>query len=166
MPGYIDVQIVGDTSGVQAMLMHLHNKLSPGNMASFLLGNVDPFLRTRASARFSGEGDDVVGSWAPLQPATQAIRVNKGYGADHPINRRTGELERYITGTMGSVAVTPLGSVLTSPGTPPSGELADKVSTAQSGRAFPRTVPRPVLGVNERDLAAVLTMLALDIQKP
>ena len=166
MPGYIDVQIVGDTTGVQAMLSHLERKLLPPNIGAFLLTNVNPFLQARASARFAGEGDDVVGAWAPLQPATQAIRAQRGYGADHPINRRTGALENYIANTPGSVSVNPVGSTLTFPGTPASGELADKVSTAQVGRAVPHTVPRPVLGVNERDLAAVLTMLALDIQKP
>jgi len=166
MPGYIDVQIIGDTAGVQAMLTHMEQKLSPVNVSAFLMTRVDPFVRARATDRFRGEGDDVVGAWAPLRPATEVIRANQGFGAAHPINRRTGELEDYISNTPGSVTAHPFGATLTAPGTPASGELLDKVRTAQAGVANPPTVPRPVMGLNERDLAAVLTMMALEIQRP
>ena len=49
------------------------------------------------------------------------------------------------------------------PGKRPTGELKDKVTTAQSGRADPNTQARPVIGMNERDLTAVMTMLFLYI---
>lgn len=166
MPGYIDVFVIGDTAGVQAMLLHLESKLSPPNIGAFLLTKVDPFLRVRAGQRFQDEGDDVVGQWAPLKPATEGIRAAQGYGAAHPINRRTSELEDYIVKSGGGVTVHPAGANLTFPGQPASGELAEKVRTAQMGRTNPNTVPRPVLGLNERDLAAVLTMMALEIQRP
>ncbi len=165
MPGYIDVLVVGDTTGVQAMLAHLETKLAPPNMGAFLMTRVDPFLQTRAGQRFQDEGDDVVGAWAPLKPATEGIRAAQGYGPSHPINRRQGELEDYIVNSGGGVTIHPAGATLTFPGTPASGELADKVRTAQVGRDIPRTVPRPVLGVNERDLAAVLTMMALELER-
>lgn len=164
MPGYIDIAIVGDAAGVQAMLMHLEQKLLPPNLGVFLTAQVEPFLRTRAGARFASEGDDVVGKWKPLSVQTQQIRASQGYGAEHPINRRTGELEDYIANSRGSVVIHPAGSTLIYPGTPASGQLLDKVETAQQGDT--RTFPRPVLGMNERDLAAVLTMMALEIQRP
>lgn len=166
MPGYIDIQVIGDTAGVQAMLTHLQAKLFPPNVATWLMTRVDPFLRVRAGDRFANEGDDVVGKWAPLKPATETIRMNSGYGPSHPINRRTGELENYIVHSGGGVTVHPAGATLTFPGSPASGELEDKVRTAQSGRSVPNTVPRPVLGLNTRDLAAILTMLALEIERP
>lgn len=162
----ISISIVGDSTGVQAMLMHLQSKLSPPSLGAFLLTQVDPYLRTRAEQRFQSEGDDVSGSWLPLRPATQLIRQMQGYGPDSPINRRTGELEDYILNTPSAVAVHAMGSTLTYPGNAPSGELADKMTTAQAGRNFPSTVARPVLGVNGNDLAAVLVMMALEIQRP
>jgi hypothetical protein len=50
------------------------------------------------------------------------------------------------------------------PGDTPTGELAEKVKTAQQGKDNPRTVPRPVLGMNEVDLAFVLEGLSFFIQ--
>jgi hypothetical protein len=164
MPGYINIQIVGNAAGVQAMLTRLENKLLPPNIGAFLKGSVEPFLEMRAQQRFAGEGDDVSGPWAPLQPATQVIRASQGYGADHPINRRTGQLENYIANSGGAVSFNPAGATLTYPGAPASGELADKVQTAQVGRTNPSTVPRPVLDMNNNDLLAVLTATALYIQ--
>lgn len=159
--GFIGIQLIGDAAGVQAMLTHMQNKLLSPNIGAFLHVTVDPYLQQRAAARFGSEGDDVVGQWLPLTPATQSIRAGQGYGADHPINRRTGELEDYIVRSGGSVNVNPAGATLTFPGAPASGELADKVQTAQVGRAFPATPPRPVLGLNDNDLIAVLTATAL-----
>lgn len=166
MTGAINISIIGDTAGVQAMLLHLEQKLYPPNLGGFLTLQVEPFLRTRAGARFQGEGDDVVGNWAPLSAVTQSIRGSQGYGASHPINHRTSELEDYITNSPGGITINPMGATLTYPGTPPSGELAQKVETAQVGRSSPNTVARPVLGMNTRDLSAVLIMLALEIQRP
>lgn len=166
MPGFLDVSIVGDEAGVQAMLLHLETKLSPPSLGVFLAAKVDPFLRVRSGQRFAGEGDDVVGQWLPLTAATQGIRQQMGYGAAHPINRRTGQLEDYIRNAPSNLTVHPAGANLTYPGTPATGDTLDKLQTAQQGSPFPATPPRPVLGVNERDLAAVLTMLALEIQRP
>lgn len=166
MPGYIDIKIVGDTAGVQSMLAHLERKLEPAQMGVWLNTYVEPYLQQRAGQRFANEGDDAVGAWAPLKPATEGIRASQGYGSSHPINRRSGELENYIRNTPAALTINPAGAVLTYPGTPPSGELADKVSTAQSGRGFPATVPRPVLGLGTTDVAGVLTMLAYEIQRP
>lgn len=166
MPGYINIQVIGDVAGVQAMLSHLEQKLSPPSMAAFLMTHVDPYLRKRAGDRFQGEGDDATGQWAPLTAATQSIRAQQGYGADHPINRRTGELENYIRNSPSGVTAHPAGATLTFPGAQPSGELADKLTTAQQGRVAPNTVPRPVLAISTTDLAAVLTAMAYEIQRP
>lgn len=114
------------------------------------------------------EGDEVVGRWAPLMPSTQEIRQhsNLPIGAEHPINRRTGDLYQYIT--QSPDAVTNLGgqgAMLTYPGSQPiSPAMSQKLSTAQKGRPNPRTVARPVLGVGMADLVYVIGQLAVGIK--
>lgn len=165
-----DINIIGDDRGVQAVLNSLDSALSPVGVAAFLGGTVQPYLQQRAEARFRGEGDDVVGKWQALASATQYIRATQGYGAAHPINRRTGELEEYITGSPSQITIHAFGATLTHPGKKPLGELKEKVQVAQMGRPDnqgpdkPRTVPRRVLGMNERDLGFVLSALAIYIE--
>lgn len=164
MPGFIDITIIGDDAGVERMLQRLEFVTSPIGMEMFFRGMVDPYLRQRAQTRFDQEGDDVSGPWAPLSPSTVMIRSQKGYGGEHPINVRTSELENYITGTRSQTVQLGAGAELTFPGQVAVGELAQKLETAQIGKDYPRTVPRPVLGVNDQDLLAVLTGLASFIQ--
>lgn len=141
------------------MLEHLETKVSPPGLTTWMEADVDPWLRQRAQDRFTNEGDDVVGAWLPLSPYTQMIRQQMGYGADHPINVRTGELENYIT-SAGSIFETGVGVTLETPGGTVPPEMAVKIITAQQGSSFPPTPPRPVLGVNERDLEAIMVTLA------
>lgn len=162
--GSMIISIIGDDAGVQAMLNRLNTALNPAAIATFLGAQIGPYIRERAQQRFKGEGDDVVGRWSPLKQATQAIRESQGFGAAHPINRRMGELEEYITHSRDAIAVHALGATMTYPGQRPQGELKEKVTTAQMGRTKPKTVPRPVLGMNERDLEYILTALAFHIQ--
>jgi hypothetical protein len=156
---FLEVEV--HQSSVEALLTRLDTALSPPAIASFLGGPVEEYLQQRVRDRFANEGDDVVGRWAPLKPATQMIRSQEGYGAEGPINRRTDALMDYIVGTPGNATPHGLGATLTYPGTPPRGETRTKVQTAQAGKAFPRTEPRPVLGMNEEDLASVLTLLSI-----
>lgn len=153
----IGIQIVGTDKGVRMMLDRLDTRLNPVAVAGFLGAEVAPYLKHRAKTRFAQEGDDVTGGWAPLKEATQTIRASQGYGAAHPINKRTGELERYITGDANE-KIHPWGASLTLPGSAPAGDLVDKLRTAQAGDT--RAVPRPVLGMNWQDMGAVLFLLA------
>lgn len=158
--GLVSILMIGDQRQVMRMLTKLNTSLDPNEIAIWLGAVVDPYIRKRARDRFKSEGDDVTGKWAPLLGPTQYIRSNAGFGAAHPINKRTGELEAYITGSTHRLASAPV-ATLTLPGKAPKGELFKKVKTAQRGRFQPPTVPRPVLGVNERDLATVMTELSL-----
>lgn len=160
----MSISIIGNDAGVQAMLHAVDTALNPVAIAGFLGAEVDPYLRGRARDRFAQEGDDAVGGWAPLREATQDIRAQMGYGPAHPINVRTGELERYITGSPNRITVAPWGAALNFPGNPPAGELHDKLLIAQIGGGERNTVPRPVLGLSETDLAWVLTALAFHVQ--
>lgn len=162
----IGIQIIGERRGVEAMLAHLETKISPPGLVTWMEASVDPWLRDRARQRFAGEGDDVTGPWLPLAPFTQQVRADQGYGAEHPINVRTGEMEDYITGP-GNSYPTALGATLEAPGAGVTPEMAEKVVTAQVGSdTVPITPARPVLGVNARDLEAVLVTLATWIQEP
>lgn len=163
--GFVNVVVTGDTTAVQAALLRLEIALAPPGLAHFLGTMVEPYLQTRAINRFASEGDDVSGRWAPLAPFTENIRRSQGYGAAHPINRRTGKLENYITNTPGTITTGGDVSRLKFPGATPTGELRDKVRVAQVGdpgtKGSPMTPARPVLGMNATDLEAILVGLAM-----
>jgi hypothetical protein len=153
------------------MLHVLDTALNPIAIASFLGADVGPFLTARARARFAGEGDDVVGNWRPLEAATQAIRASGrsqglwNVGDAHPINRRTGDMEAFITSTGFQISPVTIGATLTFPGGTPDTEMQEKIKTAQQGKADPKTPARPVLAVGIADMNWVLLALASHIKK-
>lgn len=162
--------VVSKDDAVQ-LLSKLEMRLSSPSIAGFLGQVVDPYIRRRARDRFAEEGDDVSGPWEPLSETTQRIRESMGYGPTGPINVRTTQMERYVTQSPERLVAHSLGATLYSPGGNPTGELRSKLARAQGskrkvqGRPGRRgggmgfTPPRPVIGVNERDL--IWTMGAL-----
>lgn len=142
------------TGNVEQKLASLMFALQSNNLLAFLTTQVEPFLIERASRRFATEGDDVTGVWAPLKPATQAIRASENYGAAHPINVRTGELARFITGSPFKKEVDSTGASLTFPERQPSGKLGKKFKGAQQGEG--RAPARPVIGLGATDLGFVM----------
>jgi len=166
----LDIQIVGDSAGVERLLKHLHSSMSAESMTHFLNTKIGPYLQERAKARFRGEGDDVVGQWAPLSEATMSFRRSGrerqlwSVGDAHPINVRTHELERYITGGFDPAYPTTMGASLLFPHRAGRGgkKIRDKINQAQQGSS--KGPKRPVLGVNERDATFVLVELAFHIQ--
>jgi len=164
--GFLNIEIEGGRRSVEEMLDHIDSAMSPIGMQLFLSGRIAPWLRERAEARFANEGDDAVGKWQALSETTQVWRTHHGFGASHPINRRTGALEDYITGSPSGVTSPTVGTtVLTYPEDPPGDPiLSKKVRTAQRGWDQPNTPARPVLGMSEQDLVYTLTQLALHIQ--
>lgn len=153
-----------DMAGAHAMFAAVHHNLSPVGLAVFLKTVVDPYLRRRAKQRFASEGDDATGRWLPLTPATVQIRQSMGFPGPHPINHRTGQLERFITDRPGRIGQAAAFSTLTLPGDSPTGELLEKFETAQVGKREGGrgnvTPPRPVLRMNEADMLTVVTELA------
>lgn len=159
----LEVRYSIDTEMPIFQMQRLEAAISATGIAFFLGKEVGPYLVERAKRRFRSEGDDVTGKWAPLMPATQAIReadTSITVGPDHPINHRTGELENWVTGTAFKVA----GGNLAFPGKAPSGELISKIKTAQQGKASPRTVARPVLGINQADMVFITSRLFFHIE--
>ena len=157
-----------DTDDVERMLMGVNSFLEPYSLMGFLTETVSPYIRGRAKARFASEGDDASGKWAPLHPVTMEIRArsNLPIAPDHPINRRTGDLEAYITGSPDSVeALGGQGAQLTFPGVGTTdAAMQQKVETAQIGRNKPQTGPRPVLAFGMTDLAYVIGAIGIGIQ--
>jgi hypothetical protein len=166
---YVDIDINVNFQHLQKMLMAVDTAVSPVGMAAFMGNVVDPYLRRRARARFASEGDDASGVWDPLQPATVMIRESEGYPGEHPINRRSGQLEEYITETPGAVSMDPAFTSLTMPGKPATGTLASKYQTAQQGstsnpRARNPTPARPVLALDTTDFLFVMAELTFWVQ--
>ena len=161
----VDVTILAEDT-IQT-LKNWTARLDGIRMAAFLGAEVGPYLQRRAAARFKTEGDSASGKWAPLLPATQNIRATSpGWqvGPAHPINKRTGELEAWVTQGQWAAMSHPEGASLRYPSNAPNGELAEKVQTAQKGKSKPRTVARPVLAVDETDVMFITTRLLFMFQ--
>lgn len=155
---YVDLLLVGDTRQVDNMLRSLTGAFADQQIGyDFLQDYVDPVLRRRTEDRFANEGDDVSGPWEPLSPATVSIREGQGIGGAHPINVRTGGMRHHLVDDPPRIATHSLGATMWSPGTEGSGQMQKKVRGAQQGEG--NAPPRPVLGVNEHDLEAVMVQL-------
>lgn len=164
------VRFLVSDDDVEEMLSRAEFVSSFGGMSKFLDQEVDPYLRARAAHRFASEGDAASGKWAPLAPSTVAIRRSEGYPGEHPINRRTGDLERWITGVDGRVTPGESGgdiSYLVLPGGNPYGEIGEKIMAAQTGNApsGKRQPRRPVLAMDNSDLQVVLLMMGNFFEK-
>lgn len=167
MSSNIRVTFVTDIKSVEVLFKSMQYSLSPVGLATFMSQVVDPYLRRRAHERFASEGDDATGRWIPLKSSTVAIRTELGFPGAHPINRRTGQLERFITERPGRIGQAGAFTTLTLPDSVPSGELGKKFVAAQTGRVPGRKehAARPVLKLSERDMISVVTDLAFFIQR-
>lgn len=149
-----------DARQALAVVTELEAKLQPAALGVFLQGGVTEYLQERARNRFGSEGDDVVGKWAPLKQSTISRRLSAGFPAG-PINKRTGELEQYVTNSPSLMLFDADSATMVNPSNEPQAGTAlwQKVTTAQAGRQQPNTVARPVLGMNEKDRDATMTLL-------
>lgn len=148
-----------EAKSVHGLLSDLQSKLDPFHMGTFLHGLMVPHLNRSFKAGFDSERAPDGSGWAPLTDATVQIRKDAGFGGAHPINVRGGELERYITQSSGTIVTTGTDAILKYPSERgvPSGSLGKKVRGAQKGEG--KAPPRPVLGLNEADLAFLLAGL-------
>lgn len=156
----IDVVFDVDILGLEKDLILLDAKLSPAGVSAFLSDIADPFLKERTENRFANEGDDVSGVWQPLKPSTQRIRASRGYGAAHPINIRTRQMIDYMLHSRPDVTVAGDDALLVYPAQNMPSEVAEKIRTAQEGKAYPQTPPRPVIGLSEYDAVLITRDLA------
>lgn len=161
-------EIEMDTTSVDTMLDKLVLATSQTSLEEFMRVEVNEFFETRIGDTFNEEGGVKTGFWAPLSEATVAIREALGYGGDSPINVRTGELQDFVQYgreyLQGDDWVE-----MQVPGSPPDPITAQKLKTAQQGNpsnpipGFGPTPPRPILAVDEMDLARIMEMLVVHI---
>lgn len=161
----LNMHIAIDASDVHDRLDHLNTAHSPEALALWLLETIGPFLQMRAKRRFRIEGDDASGPWAELSKSTHAFRLSQGYIPDHPINKRTGRLERYITRSAINTWVQGSSAMLVFPSNPPRGATKQKVQTAQYGKMYPRTVPRPVLALGPVDYTFIQKSINIYVKR-
>lgn len=152
--------VLVDDKQALAMLSRLEQALTGPSLHAFLMAGVEPYLRSRAKQRFDSEGDKAVGGkWAPLKPYTQRVRVDAGYGPMHPINKRTGALESYITQGSNEFRTSAISAALLMPGKGGTKDQKKAFETAQIGRRWPLTAPRPVLALDQQDMIEVMVAL-------
>lgn len=156
----IDLEFELDDGDVQVQLNHASNALTSPSLAEFLRTDAVEWLQGRAQRRFDSEGDDASGKWAALKWPTENFREAMGVDRQHPINKRTGSLEEFVTGSRGVVAPRGQGAALIWPG--PAGDpiLEGKFATAQKGKRKPNTVARPVAAVSQIDVAGLESALS------
>lgn len=161
-----------DDREVRRAIVNVEAAVSSPSMEQFLSGRVDPYLKGQAEIRFRREGDSRTGKWKPLAKYTQRDRVWEGYGAEHPINVRTGDLHDYITRRPGVSRSGAGQAFLTLPG-PGTALQEEKLSVAQRGKArnsigagpdgrekLIGSVPaRPVLAMNMLDNRQIMRRL-------
>jgi hypothetical protein len=150
-----DVEKAGFPQDLQTMMQ----RVSDEGLRFFLADEVDPYLQDRIDQRFINEGDDAVGKWLPLSTATEAIRQASGFGGAHPINERYGDMHNFLTGEHGEATAFAGGAELVFPGPGVDPLNATKIETAQIGKAFPPTPPRPVVALSPVDEEDVLNDL-------
>lgn len=158
--GRIDFRL--DDKKMYAALWATMQAVSPKGSAMFLDQVYLRWLKERAAARFQNQGDDTVGNWAPLKPATLEYRREAGFSPT-PINVRTGAMRAWMTESDPKFFFKGTGVTMRYPGNVPRGELRSKVKTAQSGRGRgnhpgPKTPPRPILGIGAPDLVAAVRL--------
>lgn len=149
---------------VKALMEKLRSRVSKPSIRIYLRSQARPFLQGRMQQRFQNEGDELTGKWAPLRPTTAMIRANAGYGAQRPINIRSGELFKFVMD--GKVTA----EALTFPGRTGTKNQQSKLQVAQrggfgssasQGAIGPRrpAPPRPVLAFGEADRTVIMTSL-------
>lgn len=143
--------------------------LSPGSFRDFLFLDAQPYMAKRVRERFEAESDPMAGIfWKPLAPVTQKIRRAAGYGAEHPINVRTGRLKAYVTDTFDMSTGADRSASLLMPSARGDALTKRKFKHAQqggvtkSGRPFPA---RPVIGLAGRDRVIITGRLQMHLER-
>lgn len=149
-----------DDRQLAAQIARLQHRVSNPGLEEFLEDIADPYLKDRVTARFASEGDDAVNQWLPLDPNTVQIRQALGYGGAHPINVRTRDMITYLMTSGPETGSVPDGMELTFPARGAPTPIQEKIETAQMGKPFPNTPPRPVVALAQSDNDNITTLLS------
>lgn len=158
-----------DARRIDELIDRISRVVEPSSLFTFLKDESLPYLRARAANRFITEGDDASGKWRPLTETSERFRAwaARKYGlpikADHPINRRTGQLKNWVMRSYKIEQFGYAGAQLQMPGTRSSDRwLEQKYRHAQQGgftRWYSGFGPRPVMAINQRDNTAITSSL-------
>lgn len=160
----LDIKVTILSKPVMDALTRMASRTSSGGLGLFMRDQVHPLMVKRIKDRFSTEGDLAVGKWAELTYATSRIREWKGYGAFHPINKRTGAMEDFLTSSFMLTTQGGAGARLKIPGSTGGAEMAKKIATAQGGGSGQssrmsgpnrNTPARPVLALDAIDAVVI-----------
>jgi hypothetical protein len=172
---FLDMHILVDKKDVDRTLLALDQVLSGPSMSLFHRVFTEPYLRSRAKARFASNGDAAVGgTWQQLSDSRQDIRQHAGFSADPP-NHTTGDLEAWITSGQNTFTVGEQFANFFMPGRGTVGQR-EKLRTAQQGKPAGFNMPdgaggtkpspsptpkRPVVGMDSADLVHVLSAMPI-----
>ena len=142
---------------VDAILNDLGGRIS-NTMISTALITVHGHFLNRSIRMFRTETDPWGNKWAPLADSTVAFRDSMGFGGAHPINVRTGGLRESLTGAPPDILGHSDGAVTLAY---PSRKTPDRELMVKHKQAAGqlRGPARPVIGMNEKDVAFVLSVL-------
>lgn len=155
-----------DTLDVDRMVERVMLALSGPNLERFLFEQAHPHFEERIINRFAVEGDSASGFWPELSDATMDIK--NALGMSPEANVRSGDMFRTVTNEADFWFAENYAEMVL-PGSAAHGLVAEKIKTAQEGKAsnpipnFGPTPPRPILAADERDMAQVLADLSLFI---
>lgn len=150
--------------GFMASMTKLEEAIGPASLTTFMATVAEPWQQAEISARFADERDPSGATWQPLSFAAQEDRESQGFDREHPILKRTGELQTWLESS-NDVTTLPIGAQIEFPGEAGSDEAREKYVVNQTGTMsgnhhFGWRVPaRAMLGFNEGDLTEVLALL-------
>lgn len=150
---------ITDTSA-RKLITLAEQRVSVSALAGHMAGVIQPYLSRRARARFKMGGDDASGgAWTPLSESTKRVRKSLGYGAEKPINIRTGHMRDTIVGAKPDVVSTDTVTTLAFPGNGIMGrpDMFHRGQQTIGNRSGPA---REVVAVDKTDIAQVLSYMS------
>lgn len=138
-------------------MKRLSESIEPQSIAEHHKATTTSYLRSRTSARFKGQGDDVTGPWKPLKAYTVEERIRLGFGGTSPILKRTGSLMSWVEKVPPkSQAETYIWPSVTPPN---NSHMMYAFIAAQRGRTHPATSRRRIVAVNLQDFKTIRQLL-------
>ena len=161
------IEVEVNSFPVDRLVDAVNDAVSGPSLAVWLEGSAHDHFEHEIVNRFAYEGDRKSGPWEPLHDATIDIRHALGVPGPGPINIRDQGLFDFVT-TSRDTHFGDTWATMDLPGNPPDDTTRAKLTTAQRGSnnnplGYGPTNPRPVLAVDESDMASLLIRLETHI---
>jgi hypothetical protein len=159
-----------DDSAVQGLFARLEASIMPTSLFEFMEAAAWPMFSDRIMDRFAYEGDSASGTWPDLSPATVAIKEKLGVDFPDAPNVRTGEMLEFLTHSHHTMP-TEGGVEMVFPVDTGDAIMTRKIQVAQGGDPGPNwlneamapTPARPVIAIDEVDMASLLKALSIHV---